>query len=328
MNNKIMSVKYLAVLLLGIVILLLVSFDAFSQSETSLNQGDVFTLTSSKEILRPVVTYEEQPSTCTREVYTGTHEVCSGGRTETRCRKVSGVGPECWEETTGETCTNEDTYSTETYSCMETVAVTNYVHDHNVSLNVDAVKTLRSTHYDLSKCTLGVSVEDTSESFFAKCMEAIIRVNVVSRNEVMNGEDKVRTMKVDVDFAPIDDLSAVKYGLENLNYAKGFATFKTADLSTATNFRLRAKLTRNRFLLKDKVVLDRELKAQDYKIELVGNGQAVIKVELAKLVSDFNPKYKHTLKIDLSTIKTVDVKGALNTPGLTNSLSATTVINE
>lgn len=46
MNAKFLHVKYLAIVLMGIVILLLVSFDAFSQSEVDMGAGDTCSLSA------------------------------------------------------------------------------------------------------------------------------------------------------------------------------------------------------------------------------------------------------------------------------------------
>lgn len=44
MNTKFVHVKYLAIVLMGIVILLLVSFDAFSQSEIDMGSAGNFAM--------------------------------------------------------------------------------------------------------------------------------------------------------------------------------------------------------------------------------------------------------------------------------------------
>lgn len=102
MNAKFMHLKYLAILLVGVVIVLFVSYDAFSQ--TPIGVEDSFSFKASKNILTPVTSYIPYEGTCTRDVYDGSDTVCSPGRTERRCRKISGVGEECWEETTERVC--------------------------------------------------------------------------------------------------------------------------------------------------------------------------------------------------------------------------------
>ncbi len=328
MNRSLVNLKYLAVFLLAIVFLLLVSFDAFSQSEIDLGSfGDTTTIKTSKDIMREVVSYEPYDSTCTREVADGTRNVCSAGRTERRCRKVSGVGEECWD-VTEEVCSDETVYRTETYSCTEYRRVVDYVYDHSVNATIDIVKTLRSKNYDLNNCRFGVALADTNETYYARCMAAIVKVNVVSRKEVMSGANKERAIQLDLDFFDISGLNALKNGLNNLAFSKGIVTFVTSDLENLSNFKMNLKLTRNRFLLKDKVIVNRELKAGDYTLEKLAGGLAKVSVKLAAIGGDIDSTKKHTLNLTLSTVKAVDVKGSINTPKLENSLSGSIVIND
>ncbi|MBC7539628.1 MAG: hypothetical protein H7281_12465 [Bacteriovorax sp.] len=327
MSGKLLSPKYLAVLLLAVVFVFLLSFDAFSATEMSLGGADTGTLSAAQDIKREVVTYEPYETTCSREVYDGTRNECSPGRTERKCRKVSGVGEECWDETE-QVCSDEPVYRTETYDCVEQRKVVNEVFDYSVIAKIDVIKTLRSKNYDLNNCKFGVVLSASSESYYASCLEAIVKVNVTSRTEVMNGSNKERAIKLDLDFADISGLNATKYGLENLAFSKGIVTFVTADLASAQNFKLNLKLTRNRFLLKDKVVTDRALKAGEYTLEKMADGRAKVSIVMSKIGVDFDSSKKHTLKIDLGSVKAVDTTGAINYPKLQNALTDSLVIND
>ena len=324
-----MNLKYLAVLLTAIVFLLLVSVEAFSQSEIDLgNTSDTTSMKTSQLITREVVTYEPYESTCSREVAVGSRSECSPGRSERRCRKVSGVGEECWDVTTEEICRDVTEYETEVYSCTKYSKVINNVYDHTVHATIDVVKTLRAKKYDLNKCKFGVSLTDSSESYYARCQEAIVKHLVVSRSEVMNGKDKIRTIKLDLDFYEINELNALKNGLSDLVFSKGIVTFVTSDLEGLTNFKLNLQLTRNRFLLKDKIIFNRNLDSSDYTMMKLDGGKAKIIVNLIKIGAAIDTTKKHTLKLNLATIKGVDVKEAINIPKLENSLSASVVIND
>ncbi len=327
MNAKFMHVKYLAIVLVGAVILFLVSFDAFSQSEVDMGGADSFSMKSSQNILRPEVSYEPYETTCSREVYYGTEQVCSSGRTERRCRKVPGVGDECWDETS-ESCSEQPVYRTETYRCTEMRRVVEYVYDYTVHATIDVVKTLRSKNFDLNSCRFGVKLAADNEEFYALCKSAIVKVFVVDRKEVMNGRNKERTIKLDLDFFPIDGLNALKDGLSALSHKGGIITFKSADLASASNFKLNLKLVRNRLLLKDKVLFNREIKASEFTAKPLEDGRFQVSINLAKLAGGFDSKKKHTLKVDLSTLKPVEVKDSINTPKLSNLLSDSLVIND
>ncbi|QDK41617.1 hypothetical protein DOM21_09160 [Bacteriovorax stolpii] len=327
MNAKFLHVKYLAIFLMGIVILLLVSFDAFSQSEVDMGAGDTFSLKASQDILKEVVSYEPYEATCSREVYDGTHRVCSAGRTERRCRKISGVGEECWDETE-EVCSDEPSYRTETYDCILQRRVVDYVYDYSVNASIEVIKTLRSKNYDLNSCLFGVKLSAGAEDYYARCKSAVVKAFVVDRKEVLNGRNKERTIKLDLDFFPIEGLSALTEGLKDLTYKDGVVSFKSANLAAASNFKLNVKLTRNRLLLKDKVIFNREISPSEFTATALSGGKYLVALNLGKLSGGFDSTKKHTLKVDLSTLKALDVKDAINTPTLSNALSESLVIND
>lgn len=246
MNSKFIHAKYLAVLLLGIVFLIVAAVDAFSATEINIGSGDVYTMTTSKEIDGKLI---------------------------------------------------------------------------NAKFNI--VKTLRSKNYNLNNCTFSVDLTATSELYSARCMEAIVKLFIVSKM----GDSTNREITLDLDFSPIGELNAVKHGLDELSFENGVATFETADLSQSSNFILNVKVTSVRKLLKDKILLDGQLESQDYTIEKLPGGKARVSIDLKRLSDEIEDSKVPTLKVDLKTLKTVDVKGAINTPGLANALSASLIIN-
>jgi hypothetical protein len=312
----------LAVLLLAAVALMLVAFDAFSATEVPMNGNAPLSYEASQNIYRSETRYDYVDTTCTREVSTGYERVCSSGRTERKCRKVAGVGEECWDETE-EVCSSEPTYRTETYSCREMREYTEQVYDHTVRAKFE-VATKDAENFDLSKCSLITEISDSSESYSARCLNAIVRIKVLERNVV--GLD--RTIKAELSFSSMEDLNALKGGSFYLTYnKKGTVSFASADLSKSKNFKLSAKLTRNRLLLKDKVLFNRELKASEFASKANESGLSTTSFNLSDLTG-FEDSKKHTLNVVLSTLKAVNVQGAINTPKLENSISASLVINE
>jgi len=327
MLNKLDQLKYFAVALLAVLFLVLFSLNAFSA--VPMGNEDTFKLQASKAIYRQEVRYEEYESTCSRQVPDGTTEVCSSGRSERRCRKVSGVGEECWDEPGPEVCHTETTYSTETYDCIETRRVVHDVYDHSILADIFVVKSLRSKNFDLNACSFDTRIEENGEKFLAYCNEAIVKATLVSKNEVPSSNDRLRTYKVELDFFPIADLNALKLGIREMKYKEGKLTFKAFDLSRATNFKLQGTLTRNRFLLKDKVVMNKILTAQDFKVlSSDAKNESLLELDLQKLSGGFDVTKKHTFKLNLNTLKAVDIKGAINAPDLSNELSESLVINE
>ncbi len=327
MLGKLDQLKYFAVALLAVLFLVLFSLNAFSA--VPMGNEDTFKLSTSRAIYKQEYQYEEYDAICSRQVPDGTREVCSSGRSERRCRKVSGVGEECWDEPGPEICHEETAYTTETYDCVQTRRVSVDVYDYTIRAEVNVVKSLRSKNFDLNACSFDASLSASGESFHAYCNEAIVKATLVSKKEVPSSEGKQRFYNVELDFFPIVDLDALKFGLSDLKYTDGKLTFKSYDLSRAYNFNLKATLTRNRFLLKDKVVLNKTLTSADFKV-LSSNekNESVIELDLQKLSGGFDASKKHTFKLNLNTIKAVDIKGAINSPGLSNELSQSLVINE
>lgn len=251
MNSKFIHAKYLAVLLLGIVFLIVAAVDAFSATEINIGNGDVYTMTTSKEI---------------------------DGKT--------------------------------------------------INAKFNIVKTLRSKNYNLSNCTFSVDLTKDSENYSAHCMEAIVKLFIVTKKEAAINDSIEREITLDLDFAPIGDLNAIKYGLDELNFSNGVATFETADLTQASNFALNVKLSASRKLLKDKILLNGTLAASDYTVEKLATGKARISIDLKRLSDEIEDSKEPTLKVELKTLKAVDVKDAINTPNLVNALSASLIIND
>ncbi len=328
MLNKLDQLKYFAVALLAVLFLVLFSFNAFSASGVPMGAEDAFKLQTSRDIYREEVSYEDYETTCSREVPDGSTQVCSSGRTERRCRKVSGVGEECWDETE-EVCHDVQTTRTETYDCIQSRRVVENVYDYTIAAQVNVVKSLRAKNYDLNQCTFDARLEVSGENFYAFCTEAVVKLTLVNKKETENLRNKFRTYNVELDFFPITEINALKFGLTDLKYTNNKLTFKSFDLSKATNFKLNVTLTRNRFLLKDKVVLNKSLTALDFKVlNTALNGESTLEVDLNKLSGGFDATKKHTLKMELKTLKAVDVKGAINSPELSNEIAQSLVINE
>ncbi len=134
------------------------------QSSTTTLQFDGtnrhFTRTLKDSERHPIFGYEEVPSTCTREVATGSHQECStsdscstshdctstseevcrtGSDGQTECTPIS--AQRCSDNTSCSpvtSCTNVTDYTTETYACTETVRVQiGEATDFNTTANVD-----------------------------------------------------------------------------------------------------------------------------------------------------------------------------------------------
>jgi hypothetical protein len=319
--------KYLGFCLAVIIVFLSLTMDSFASVDIELGApGDAITVEGSQEIYRTEYSTEYYETTCYRTVSDGYDRDCTTVY-ENRCEKVPGVGDICHREPSTSCRTVERTRQ-EAYSCTESRTVSNSVYDHTVFAKFDVVKTLRARNFDLNDCKIHITnINDKNESYSATCGTAIVRANVISRVDTKAGLDKNRVVKLEVDFADISGLSALKSGLSAVNFSNGILSFKTADLSVATNFALSLSITRNRFLLKDKVVFSGTIKSSNYTLEKLEDARVKVSVNLSKMGAGFDASKKHTLKLTLKTIKAVDVKNALNTPSLSNQATGSIVVN-
>lgn len=208
---------------------------------------------------------------------------------------------------------------------MNTSAVIDGV---NVIAHINVVKTLRSKNYNLTNCTFKVELTATNENYSARCMEAVVKLFVVDRREIVSADTKERFINLDLDFGAISDLSALKHGLTELKATHGVVSFLAADLSQIQNFSLKVQVSVDRLLLKDKVIIGRDLDEGDYIVEKLANGKARISIDLNRLSDDVPYSKDPTLKVELRALRPVNLKDAINTPTLSNALSASLIINE
>lgn len=305
-------------------LLVVFSTQIFANSEINLGgANDTLELRANENIFREVVSYEPYETTCYREVYNGTRTECDTVY-ENKCTKKP---YECHEEPI-EICREVADTTTEAYSCTEYRRVVDHVYDYTIFANITVVKNASAKNFDLNACSLGVELNETGENFYAKCLNSIVRLKTIDRIERMNGRNKERAIKVELDFSSIEELNALKHGLNNLAFSNNVLSFSAGDLQTARNFRLDIKLIRKRFLLKDITLLDQELKNGDFSIVAQPDGSFLTSIDLKKLAPKFNSKRKNKLTLSLKTISPVDVKGAINSPVLSNELSETRTINE
>lgn len=311
------------------IFILSLSFPFTASLASSLNLGSfehTASFSSSQNIYRDVVSYEPYETTCTRQVADGTETRC---RTvyENHCTKVPKVGDVCEKEPIS-LCEEETVYTTETYDCIQYKKVVDTVYDHYVKADVEVSKTLRGLNYDLKNCQLWVNLTDTSEEFRASCLSSIVKLNVTERKEVNVSGNKERKIKIDLDFFSIEELNALKLGLNDFEYSKGMVSFKTADLNESQNYVLTFEVLKNRFLIKDKKLLEKKVSPTDLTSVEVRPDLFKHSFELKKWLAEFNPAKKHTLIVKLKALNPVDLKRAINYPALSNELDQKIIVNE
>ncbi len=209
-----------------------------------------------------------------------------------------------------------------------TVVAAKEIDGKTINAKINVVKTLRSKNYNLNNCIFKVELQVTGEEYSAHCMEAIVKLFVVSKTENTEAHQINREIQLDLDFAPIHELSAIKHGLNNLTFTNGVASFEAADLSQASNFILNILVSVDRKLLKDKILFSGQIESGDYSIERLPNGKAKVMIDLKRLSDEIEGSKGPVLKVELKTLKAVDVKDSINGPKLSNALSASLIIND
>ncbi len=325
--------KTIALVSLAIVLGLLFTVEAFSQTSTKLDFNNEVVLETQTNIYRQETRQEAYESTCEREVATGTHEVCTSGRTERRCRKVPGVGDECWDETE-EVCSTETSYETETYSCTRYETVVENVFDYVLNSSIKISKASLQSPFDLSQCVLSISPNKFDETYSAYCSEAIVKLNKVSRAESPSTDGnnkKFRTIQAEVDFMSFNGIEAIKEEMRQLSFNQQKLEFYAADLKNVGNFKLSLKIVRNRFLLKDKILYSKEIDSKSL-IDLGAHPQnpnlKKWSIDLKSLMGGIESTKKHTLTLSLGLITKFDLNKVINDPLPRDNQTKSLVVNE
>ena len=271
-------------------------------------QGPIMVKTTDR-VTRNEERTETYSSTCTRSVMTGVETNCS---------------PEV-----PTFCVNTPVYTDETFSCEETRIVNEQVYDHTVHSTIEIVKGDSARAFDLSGCTLDIYVpQDSSENYFADCDGALIRTKVLERTVDESAELREKHVKVQLDFSSIEGMSALKKGLTEVVYKNGKLSFQANDLSKASNFVLSLKITRNRFLLKDKVEFNHAVAVKDLSVQKLENGLAKMTIDLDKIGAGFDSSKKHTVELTIKTVNPVDVNNVINNGIYNNSVTDSVIVNE
>jgi hypothetical protein len=298
-----MTKKFWSFIFIGIALFLSLSNISFAEVlGIDLTRNDQITVKSSDDVYRSEEQQVAYSTTCTNEIFVGYETVCSDPNS----------------------CSWNPVYRYDSYPCTEYRTESVQVYDHTVDYTIDIVKDV-----DLSNCKLNiVVVQNNSENYYADCGSALIRTKVLERTEDGPEAKRARYVKVQLHFASIEGLSAINGGLNKLAYKKGTVSFITSDLSLASNFVLSMSITRNRFLLKDKVEFNRTLKASDYTLLKLNNGKALVSVDLEKIGAGFDSHKKHTIEVSLKTIKEVNLNDIINQNTFRNSISDSIIVND
>ncbi len=295
-------------------------FASFNSIAADLSTGkDSVELKASDAVYRTWTTEEPYQSTCYETV-----EVPGACRTvsENRCRKVSGVGEECWKEET-EICDGSST-RTVSYSCIEYRTEYHSEFDHYAQVEVTAKLPSDAREYDLTDCKINVgSVTDYGQDLYVNCENTIVKAKLTTTSAA----GYTRKVEAQLSFEKTDKLKAMLKGLSALAYADGKVQFTTADLRETSNFKLKALVKRDRVLLSDKTLLDRELTTSELEFVKAVDGAFQFQIDLAKLAAGFDETKRHKLELKLETKEKVDTIGIINRGNYVNELNQSLKIN-
>lgn len=296
-------------------------------AETRLDSAEDLLVFSTKDaVYVKVIDTEEYQTTCSEEVSDGTTTECET-RTENRCRKISGVGEECWKEPI-EICSEVPATRTVTYSCTQIREVVRYEYDHDIIGSVEVKLPGNRKDFNLENCKLGAKLTENNNSLSANCLTAIVKGKITHVGSKKVGRDEYRAIKAEVTLAEISDLKATLFPVRFDTYKGGkIVNFSAANLSLSENKKIKLFVKRHRFLLKDKVLVNKEISLKDLTTVQEAEDQGKYQLNLKNWLGDFDDSKKHTVEIIIETKKPIDLNGAINTPGLSNRQSDSLIIN-
>lgn len=192
-------------------------------------------------------------------------------------------------------CHEEATYRDEAYSCVQTVSVPYEVYDHDASANVNVkVSAVPESTSQTGNCGIQFSLSGDNLSASNTCPSYIATANITKNGA---GYDKNYSYLINL-FDAQKLLAPLSGKLTNLHIENGILIAKTGNLTNAKNFSLKLFVKRNRFLIKDIVIIDRMLTAKEFSYEAIDDQTGNVKINLEKLAGDMN-NLKYTIKLCL-----------------------------
>ena len=315
------------------------------------NQGsDSFSLNA--ETTRTEYRTETVETTCYRQVFEGYQTVCD--RFNSITHTIAGIavkdvgphpdpgphptdpgsvpkptpndpGPSYPDPTPSEpVCHQEAVYSTEAYSCLETVSVPYEVFDHNSTANVNVtVSADAAARAQVGVCGINFTLTGDDLSATNGCSTTLATYTRTSSGAnlayVQNYNYAVKLFDADSIFAPLAG------NLQNLKVDGDELTIKTGNLANATNFTLKLYVQRRKFLAKDVVLINRALTAKEFTFQAIDAKTGTVHINLAKLLNNFEPTRKNVIQVslDVTTPAGTLLRGGAVTPNLHQENSIT-----
>ena len=210
---------------------------------------------------------EEYQTTCSREVYDGTRQVCRTVRTGHRCRQ----GTNDCEPTYGEECSSEPSYRTEYYSCTQTRTMSREVYDYPTEAVVN-VKVAQIPVGMSAKENVTIKLHGESMTLSAKGSKAFI-IEITKHHVVKSIEGNVRRSVYDIELgltpaAPVIAALSVK----NMKVKQNAIDYDMGKVTPELKIAHRLRLAKRGFLGGEDTFFNQELPATVLKQTETANG--------------------------------------------------------
>ena len=193
-------------------------------------------------------------------------------------------------------CHDEAEYRTVAYSCTETISVPYEVFDHNSTANVKVrVSAAPSSKPQTGNCGIDFNLSGDLLTASNSCSEYVALANQTVENlgNLKNYNYDVKLLDAQVVLAPLaGNLQEMKVNGTDL-------VVKTGNLAGATNFNLKLYVQRRRLFRSDVVLIDRTLNSKEFSYEASDDNTGYVHINLAKIVSGFEPNRKNIIKLNL-----------------------------
>ncbi|MDO9183400.1 MAG: hypothetical protein Q7U04_13380 [Bacteriovorax sp.] len=193
-------------------------------------------------------------------------------------------------------CYNEPIYTTVAYSCLETISIPVQVIDHKTTANINAkVSAAPITKPQTGNCGINFNLDGDNLGITNTCVDylAIANKTVEENRDVKNYNFAIKLYDAETIFAPL----AGK--LQEMHLEGAELVVKTGNLNTATNFSLKLFVQRKRILRSDLILIDRVLTAKDYSFQAIDSRTGYLRVNLEKIIGNFDSGKKHIIKFNL-----------------------------
>jgi hypothetical protein len=304
---------------------LITSSNAFSNYTFTIKgekQTEKFVLNS--EVKETLTRQETQVRTCYNTYISGYKDNCAY-YPEVQCQGTNDFDRVC-NQVQVYRCTKVPEYVRVPYYCNQVVEVP-YNVVHTVQANFLLLGPDQMMSYENDNCLINYRLNaDTIEVFTDSCYKYLIFLQKFKKETI----ESDGSIAIDFwgKFSLLDMktfLAPIAGGVKNLQLNGHILSFVTGDLIKNSNFEMSLTIQRKRKFLSDLEIADRGLKPTDYSFEKINDNSGLVKIDLSKVVNNFDETKKHTISIDLNANYSSDNGHVINLLNLPHTGSTITV---